>query len=250
MTIVVAVRVEAGEPGRARLLLGDALDVLLAEVPRDRRVVREPRDQFAVVELPLRAEVAAVEQAVVLGLLRHHVKRDAQPCHVREDDLPLVQLRHVEAVAHARARPRPDVPPVAVHVQRQEVDGVDALRCQVVEPADEALAPFTLPRRIPVAPIGDVRPVAVQSRVQRRKGNQPDRWRWRMGRAGVAERPVEVGVAEQRLGTADASLEEGATVPCEPQVALADVSQCPAGAEVGRERVRRPDAELACGTVE
>ena len=60
-------------------------------------MVAEAGDQLAVVEPPLGPERAAVEQLVVLLLLQHDVQQEAQRVHVREDDLPLVELAAVEA---------------------------------------------------------------------------------------------------------------------------------------------------------
>ena len=62
-------------------------------------MVAEARDELAVVDEPLEAQVAAVEVGVVLALVQHDVRRDAELVHVLEHDLPLGELADVEAVS-------------------------------------------------------------------------------------------------------------------------------------------------------
>ncbi len=86
---------EVPRPGL--LLAGGRVVDLLAQVPVQGQVMPEPGDQLAVVELPLVAQVAAVQERFVLGLLRLEVQVHAHAVGVGEDDVPLVQPRAVEA---------------------------------------------------------------------------------------------------------------------------------------------------------
>jgi hypothetical protein len=63
VVLVRIVRPQVVRPGN--LLLGGGVVDLLAEIPVERRVMAEPRYQFAVVELALRPEVALIEQQLV-----------------------------------------------------------------------------------------------------------------------------------------------------------------------------------------
>jgi hypothetical protein len=88
----VAIRIVVVEVLRERLALRVGVGVLLAEVPVQCQVMSEARDQFAIVQLPLIAQRAAVQVLVVLLLLRLEVEVNAHPIKLAEHDLPLVQL--------------------------------------------------------------------------------------------------------------------------------------------------------------
>ena len=125
-------------------------------------MVREAGDQLAVVELSLAAQFAFVQALVVLRLLRDDVEHQAEPVHVREDDLPLVQLAAIEAEPLLGLGPGPDVLAVAaVDVVGEEVDAVHALGGQVVQGPDDALALAVLPGGVAGPPVLDVRLVVV-----------------------------------------------------------------------------------------
>ena len=229
----VVVRVEpADEPGEVTpLLVG--VRVLLAQVPGERQVVPEAGDQLTVVETAQTPELAAIERLVVLGLLQHEVKLDADLVHVGEDDLPLLQLADVEAGPFAVAGPGPDIAPVsAVDVVGEEVDAVHPLAREVVEGADDALALTALPCRIAGLPVGDVRLVPVQEVA-----------------AGVVG-TVELRVGEEVLGAVRPALEEALARRREHEVALPDVLQEPPAPEIGSRLVRGGHRERAGCAIE
>ncbi len=123
----------------------------------------EAGDEFAVVKLPhgIQSRPSA-ERAVVLGLLRHDVQHEPQAVHVREDDLPLVELGAVVTVPHIGGGPHPGVAAVAaIQVVGEEVDAVHPLRREVIQRADHSLPFAALPRRVACAPVLHVRLVLV-----------------------------------------------------------------------------------------
>ena len=71
--------------------------VFFAEVPLQGRVVGEPRDQLAVIELPLDAKFAVVEFALVglFALVEDEVQDDPLPLGVCKNLLPLAELADV-----------------------------------------------------------------------------------------------------------------------------------------------------------
>ena len=137
--------------------------VLLAQIPLERQVMAESGYHFAVVELPLGAELAVVQLALVgrLGLVEHEMQEDPQSLRVAENGLPLAELRNVEMAIVVvlatpgidRTRPRPNVFTIAADVHRQEVDAVDVLASQIVEGADDRPPAAGSPVRIAFMPI-------------------------------------------------------------------------------------------------
>ena len=98
-------------------------------------------NQFAQVQFPLDISVPEIEQTLIFCFLQYKMDHHPQFVHVVENDLPLVELAHVEAVPNVRVRPHPGVAPVAaVEVVREKVDAVHGLSGEVVERADHALA--------------------------------------------------------------------------------------------------------------
>ena len=72
VVLIRVVRPEVVRPGN--LLLCCSVVYLLAEVPVERQMMAEARDQLAVVKLTMRAEVAFVQQQLVFGLHRFEVQ--------------------------------------------------------------------------------------------------------------------------------------------------------------------------------
>jgi hypothetical protein len=166
---VMVVGVESPDASGHRHLLGGGLGVLLAEVPVQREVVAEARDEFAAVESAFGAEFAAVERGrdlavlalvapliVHLGLLHLEVQVEAPAGGVLEDDPPLVEFAAVVVEFFVAGNEGPHVVAVAAGVVREEGEGVHALRREVVERADQSLALVVFPRGVPLLPVADV----------------------------------------------------------------------------------------------
>ena len=224
------------------LLLCDGLRVLFAEVPIEREVVAEARDELAEVESALGAAGAAVERfghaagfglgpdavVVVFVFLELEMQKHAAGLRVVEDDAPLVETRAVVVELFVAGDEGPDVVAVAGGVVGEKGDPVDALRAEVVEGADESFALAALPRGIAGAPIAEVRCVGLE-------GN------FFFEREGV----VEVGVGEQGLRGIGAGLEEGLAGAGVDKVVAAVVGEATAGAEIGAVLIRRGDGKRA-----
>ena len=89
---VVLIRVvcpEVVRPGRF-LRRGGVVD-LFAEIPIQSQVVAEARDQLAVVELSFYAQVALVQQQLILSLQRLEVQVHAELVCMFEDYFPLIE---------------------------------------------------------------------------------------------------------------------------------------------------------------
>ena len=100
-----------------------------------------------------------------------------------EDDLPLVELRHVIVKLVVAGGKRPDVVAVAAGVVRKERNCVHAFGGEIVDGADQPLAFVAFPRRVAGPPVLNVR----REGVERHRGLERNR-------------AVEVGVGQQRLG--------------------------------------------------
>ena len=114
-----------------------------------------------------------------------------------ENDLPLVELAHVEAVVHLVTQVGPDILAVAPDIHGQEVDAVDAGPGQVVDAADEPVSLAVAPLGVTGAVVGLVGGVSVEA--LRLILSLPEN-------VAVAVGTVEVGVAQQVLGAVDAGL--------------------------------------------
>jgi len=95
--------------------------------------VAESRYQFAVVEFALSAQVAAVEQLIILGFLRDDMQHQSHLVHVGEDNFPLIELAAIEAITLGVAGPRPDILAVAADVHGEEIYRVHAFAGEIVE---------------------------------------------------------------------------------------------------------------------
>ena len=117
-------------------------------------MVTEACHQFAVVQPANRIQSGgAAQSSVIFRFLCDHVQHDPQPVHVIEDDVPLIQLAAVEALAFIDVRPHPRVTPIpAIQVVGQEINTVHALACQVIEGANDALA-LVLPGGVTGSPV-------------------------------------------------------------------------------------------------
>ena len=130
--------------------------VLLADVPVEAQMMGEARDQLAVIELALGAELTGVHVPGVLDLHELELHEDALPLHVLEDHLPLRELGDREARPIFRVDVWRHVAVVAVHAVGEERLRVQPFRGEIVHCADEAFALAVLPGRIAVLPVGDV----------------------------------------------------------------------------------------------
>ncbi len=225
------------------LTLGGRVGVLFAEVPDQGEVMAEAGDEFAVVESSLRAEIAVVETLVVLGLLADDVEHQAELVHVREDDLPLIELAAVESESLARARPGPDILAVAaVDVVGDEIYAVHALGSEVIQRSDHAPAPAVLPARVAGSPVSYMRGVMVDELCA-------GGFAFTLQFAAV-KGIVEVRVAKEVLGTIGSALEEVLTRAGELEIALADVFKQAFGPVVTPGLVTGCDLECSFQTVE
>ncbi len=110
---------------------------------------------------------------------------------VGEDDFPLVEARAIVVELLVAGDEGPDVVAVAGRVVGEKGDRVGPFAAEVVQGADQAPALAAFPSGIAGAPVGGVRGPSLE-------GNF----------LFQAERVVEVGVGEERLGRIGASFEE------------------------------------------
>src|SRR5690606_2893999 len=105
-------------------------------------------DEFAIVEFSLQAKRPAVQQLIVLLLLRNHVQMNPEAIHVMEHDLPLRELAYIEAVTLGPRRPWKHIIAVSTGVHCEKVHGIHVFSRQVVERSNDVFASPTLPRRV------------------------------------------------------------------------------------------------------
>ena len=155
MVLIGVLCPEVVRPGNF-LLVGCVID-LFAEVPVERQVMAEPRDQLAIVKFALRPQITFVEQQFVFGFHRFKMKVHAELGAVLEDDFPLSQAGDVQTQTLVVGGIRKDVPVIAFDIQGQEREDVHSLRRQVVHGSDDAFALAALPGRIATLEVLDMR---------------------------------------------------------------------------------------------
>ena len=209
------VRPEVVGPGRL-LLRGGVVD-FFAEIPVQGQVVAEACDQLAVVEFSLDAQIAFVQQQLVLGFQRFEVQVHAELVGVLEDDLPLVEPRDIHSQTLVVGRVRKNVVIVAFDIERQEREDVHALGGKVVDRTDHAFALAVLPGGIAGPEVFDVR------------GPGFDQVVLVTVRFEIA---VEVRVSEEVLRCVRPAFEEVLLRLGESQMVLADVLQQTLASEI------------------
>ena len=127
------------------------------QIPIQRQMMAESRDQFTVIQFPLYAGISAVQETLILCFLRLEMQVHAQLVGVLEDDLPLIQPRDVHPQSFIVCGVRENILIVADDIQSQERENVHSLRGQVVDGPDDAFALAPLPGRIAGLPVPDMR---------------------------------------------------------------------------------------------
>jgi hypothetical protein len=125
----------------------------------------------------------AADVVVDFVFLQLEMKIQAPLLRVIEDDLPLVELRHVVVKLVVPFDERPHVVAVPTCVVRKKRNRVHAFRRQVIDCADERLSLCVLPRGIAGGPVLQMRRVGVKRYLF-------------FSRHGA----VEIGIRQQGLG--------------------------------------------------
>ena len=68
------------------------LVIFLSQVPGNRMVIPKPGNELTIVQLPLTAEGAIVEEFFVFCFLGKEVQHDALTIHMVENDVPLIEF--------------------------------------------------------------------------------------------------------------------------------------------------------------
>ena len=213
---IVLVRIVVVKVLRKILQLLCRVGRLFTEVPVQSQVMTVAGNQFAIIQLALRSQVAAIKQLVVFGFLCFEVQVQTFRVGMLENDLPLIQARHVHSCPFVIGRVREDILVVPIDVHRQKRNGIQALRCKVVECTDQFRPLASVPTGIAEVPILLVR------------GPRLDRLGLAVERSRVVvpvrlEGPVKVLIGKQVLGSVGTLFDEVLAGARELQIVLADI---------------------------